>query len=122
MANRYPKLFLMGWDGKAYFRKGSFGKKILGLRKLRRSSKVRGPEPVPAAMAGQYVAWSHDMLRIIGHGKTIAEARAMAGGERGDRMVIQKIPAVRRFIPDGIVRSAAAEAESREMPAEPAKA
>jgi len=66
---------------------------------LPRHSENQKPEAVPASMAGRYVVWSADGLRMIGHGRTIAEAREMAGSPGDARLVIQKIPAVRRFRP-----------------------
>lgn len=69
--------------------------------------KSRKPDAVPASMAGRYVVWSEDGLRIIGHGKTIAEAREMAGTSSNARRVIQKIPSVRRLLPaNGVGHSA----------------
>jgi len=92
-----------------------------GLPALPRPGKAPKPAAVPASMAGQYVIWSPDGLRISGHGKTIAEARDMAGGGRGDGRVIRKIPAVRRFRPANGMVIGAGDAKGPGPAGDPAK-
>ncbi len=52
------------------------------------------PQAVPSSLAGKYVAWSPDGLRILGYGSTLADARIDAGGRPG--LLIQRIPSSQR--------------------------
>jgi hypothetical protein len=45
-----------------------------------RYSQPRRPQTVPAEMAGKFVAWSSDGLRILGAGDTAREACDKGGG------------------------------------------
>jgi hypothetical protein len=47
-------------------------------------------QPVPLELAGKWLAWSADRLKILGHGEGPEEAIAMAGG--GDDLVISYEP------------------------------
>lgn len=73
--------------GGSSFRAGRLRQKLvlhLTPRRLRR------PQEVPSSLAGKYVAWSPDGLRILGHGSTLAEARISAGDRAG--LLMQNIP------------------------------
>jgi hypothetical protein len=48
------------------------------------------PEAIPAEMAGKYVVWSPDGLRIVGSASTVTEALAIADLEDG--RLIQRVP------------------------------
>ncbi len=52
------------------------------------------PEPqlIPAELAGRWVVWSQDGVRIIGHGASPTEARASAGEDGGP---LQYVPTLR---------------------------
>jgi hypothetical protein len=53
-------------------------------------ASLRRPQTVPAELAGRWIAWSPDRLRILGHGATISEAKASAGNLLG--LVVSWIP------------------------------
>ena len=65
------------------------GRKVY-FKTLRPRSRRTTPQTVPTTLAGQYVAWTANGFKIVGHGSTIAEARANAGNK--DSLLIQKIP------------------------------
>ncbi len=92
--------------------------KLRGTSSLHGHRQLGKPDPIPESMAGQYIVWSGDGSRIKGHGRTIAEARTMAGPSKGVRWVIQKVPKVRRFRP---AEGAAIKRSDAEADAEPAK-
>ena len=47
-------------------------------RRKPQDEKNKVPQSMPLALAGRWVAWSSDGLRIIGSGKTLEEAEAVA--------------------------------------------
>jgi hypothetical protein len=63
-------------------------------RKARRhpEAPIQRPETIPADLAGRWVAWSPDGLKILGHGATIAEARSSAGNLAN--LVISRVPSL----------------------------
>ncbi len=47
-------------------------------RRKPEGEKNKVPQSMPLELAGRWVAWSSDGLRIIGSGKTLEEAEAVA--------------------------------------------
>jgi hypothetical protein len=68
-----------------------------GNRRRAEVDKSKVPQSMPLALAGRWVAWSSDGLRIIGSGKTLeeAEAAAAAAGEE-DPMFERAMGGLRR--------------------------
>jgi hypothetical protein len=58
---------------------------------------IRRPQAVPAELAGRWVAWSADGMKILGQGATIPEARASAGRVAG--LVLSWIPPLEELRP-----------------------
>ena len=71
-------------------------KSLIKIKEYINGSRLSRPSPewqetVPTEMAGRYVAWSADGLRILGHGATIEEAQASV--RTSAQVLIQWIPA-----------------------------
>lgn len=58
---------------------------------------IRRPQAVPAELAGRWIAWSADGMKILGQGATIPEARASAGHVAD--LVISWIPPLEELRP-----------------------
>jgi hypothetical protein len=69
-----------------------------GRRRPIVAKPVARPERVPLELTGKWVAWSSDGLKILGHGESISEARASAGGAPG--LMISWIPPIEELRPE----------------------
>jgi hypothetical protein len=63
-------------------------------RKRRRAEggENKVPQSMPLELAGRWVAWSSDGLRIIGSGKTLEEAEAAAAAAGEDDPMLEVAP------------------------------
>lgn len=55
-------------------------------------SKLEFPDPVPAELAGKWVAWDEDALHIVGSGDTMEEAMASARAAGVLEPFLDKVP------------------------------
>lgn len=56
------------------------------------SDELQFPDPVPAELAGKWVAWDDDALHIVGSGDTIEEAIASAQAAGVAEPYLEKTP------------------------------
>lgn len=60
------------------------------------------PPIVPKHYAGKWIAWSHDLTRIVASGETYGEARQAADDAGEPKAYLTKAPeAETRFVGDG---------------------
>jgi hypothetical protein len=56
------------------------------------SEPMQFPDPVPAALAGKWVAWDEEALHIVGSGDTMDEAIASAQAAGVSEPYLDKVP------------------------------